>query len=77
MPEMQDSGEEPMPKYEVGNEIWFRPSTKEGFSEFKITNVKKGEDETYWYQIKENNGVLYKKGEWVPQKKVNKAAGNR
>ncbi|KAK8015483.1 hypothetical protein PG991_008371 [Apiospora marii] len=65
---------DPMPKYEVGNEVWFRPSTREAFGEFKIAAVKK-EDDAFWYQITENGGALYKKGEWVPQVKVKKAEG--
>lgn len=63
-----------MPKYEVGNEVWFRSSAREAFGEFKIAAVKKEED-AFWYQIEEKGGEKYEKGQWVPQAKLNKAEG--
>ncbi|KAK8108539.1 hypothetical protein PG984_014340 [Apiospora sp. TS-2023a] len=72
---MQDTAVQPMPKYEAGNEIWFRPSAKEAYGSFKIADVKKDEDGGFLYQIRGTNDKLYKNGEWVPQKKVKKAEG--
>lgn len=64
-----------MPKYEAGNEVWFRPSVKEAFGAFKIADVKKDEDGGFVYQILGTNNKPYNKGEWVPQKKMKKAEG--
>jgi len=53
----------------VGKDAWITLPRK-GACEIIIAARRKGESGKYEYQIKGKDGVLHKKGEWVPQEKL-------